>query len=171
MKLLCKILILILIASHCWAGFGRGGSSGSFRSSGFSSRSYSAPRSYSSYSAPRYSAPRTVVREYHTNTVQAPSSSGVHPLVAGMAGYMVGDALNRNHGTAQAAQPQVMYVNGQPQQSAQPNVQDVQQPVQNDAHNEQIAQAPVQTEQHGLFFWFAVIVFSCACVVLVKKSI
>lgn len=156
MKSVCRFLILFLIVSNCYAGFGRSGRCGSFRSGGFSSRSYSAPRSYVSSYRP---APRVI---YHSTTVHAPaaaSGGGIHPLVAGIAGYMVGDALNRNHGQQQVAQapPQVVYVNGQPQQAQSSVVQSQSQPEQ------QQMQAPVTqpapAEEHGLFFWMFIVLF------------
>lgn len=147
MKLACRV-VLVLFCAHlvvAHAGFGRGGSSGSFRSSGssFSSRSYSAPvRSY--ISSPRtYSAPKTVVREYHTTTTVAPSSNsgGIHPLTAGIAGYLVGDAMNRH-----SNQPQQV-AQAQPQQQVQQQVQDIPQ--------QQYVSQPSQqqSEEHGLLFW------------------
>lgn len=118
-------LILLSLSASSIAGYGRGSSSGGFRSSSYSARSYSAPRTYS---APT----RTIYRTntvHHTNTVHAPSSgSGLGiggTIAASAAGSMIGNALTNhsNNNSAQPAAPQVVYVNGQPQQFQQPIAQ------------------------------------------------
>jgi len=112
------------------------------------------------------------VREYHTNTVHTSSgggSGGIHPLVAGMAGYMVGGAM-ANHNQAPAASPQVVYVNGQPQQAQQ-------QPQDLPAQSVQYAQqaTPEEHNEHGLLFWFAFLAFAtfcfATCVHFIKKNV
>lgn len=104
MQKLCIGLLLLIISINCFAGFGRGGSSGSFRSSSFSSsRSYSAPRA-SYYSSPRPVYSRTVVN--HTTVNQGSSSGGggiMSHLGAGAIGYALGSA---NHPVGYA-QPMV----------------------------------------------------------------
>ncbi len=116
-KIIMTSILMLSISSSLFAGYGRASSSGGYRSSSYSSpRSYSAPRSYA---APPQ---RTVVREYHHTTTHAPetgSGMGIgSTIAASAAGSMIGNALTNNHGSA-AAQPQVVYVNGQPQQVAQ----------------------------------------------------
>jgi hypothetical protein len=156
MKIMIKALIIFCLISSAFAGFGRSGSSGgrSYSSSGYS-RSYSAPRSY-------YTPQRTVVYRNTTNVVHSSSGGGgIHPLVAGMAGYMVGSALANNHPQYATPAPQVVYVNGQPQ--TQQIVQPQDQP--------QIIQAPAvqqyYPDQHGFIFYFILILLLLAGIAFV----
>ena len=143
---LIKGLVLLMMCSAAYAGFGRSGSSGSFRSSGSSFSSASSARSYSSssYRAAPYSAPRTVVN--NTTVVHSSSggSSGIHPLTAGVVGYMLGSA---NH------QPQTVVVNGQPQQVVQPVVQPIAQSSPTSVTQTDEVYAPSTND--NLLFWAA----------------
>ena len=159
MKFLVKLIIIFCAVNSAFAGFGRGGSSGgrSYSSSSYS-RSYSAPSR--SYSAPQ----RTVVYRNTTSVVHHDSGGGgMHPLVAGMAGYMLGNALANNNQVVQSAPaPQVVYVNSQPQQAA---------PIQQPDAPQIIQQVPAQPVSlgHGFFFYFFLAVtFSLCCAFLIK---
>jgi len=141
MRRLVIALILLSLTVTCFAGYGRGSTS-SYRGSSYNRSTYSAPRSYS--------APRTVVREYHTNTVhtQSPAASGgVHPLMAGMAGYMIGDAMSNRHN---AQQP--VYVQGQGAQPAQ-SIPEQQYAPQVEYSQNNLTQEEMSYGQHGFFYY------------------
>jgi hypothetical protein len=114
------ILILIAIITHdCFAGYGRSGGSGSFRSSGFS-RSYSSPRSYSSLRSTYRPAP--VVNHYHSSSPAqgSPSSSSFgSSFVGGLAGAAVGNAISNHASSAPVIVQQPVYANA-PQEDVSP---------------------------------------------------
>lgn len=168
--MLCGITLgTILVSTMACAGYGRGGSSGfSSRgsSSGYSSRSY-VPPSYRSSPVVN----RTVYKTVHVAAPAASASSGMHPMVAGMAGYLVGDALNRHtQGQAQAPQ-QVVYANPIPQQpQTQPQAQQ-EVPGQQFQAPVQYVNAGQQKEDSSLGLiecLFSLIVFTLVCVLIGK---
>lgn len=167
-KKLITAFILLSVSAVALAGYGRAGSGGFRSSSNFSgSRFYSSPsRSYSSYQ----SRP-TVVREYHhTTTNHAPMVGGGmgigSTIAASAAGSMIGNALTGNHGSPSSQPPQVVYLNGQPQQVSQnsqyqPQSEQVQPMVQDNL-------AKKDDSSNG-FFYLILAIFISLCAVVSYK--
>ena len=109
MKRILALFLMALVAQEADAGYGRGGSSGGFRSSGSSYRSSYSSSSYRPSYSRSYSAPtRSYSSTSHTTVVNHGSSGGGgfgSHIGAGLLGYMMGSAGNHQQPIVVQGQP------------------------------------------------------------------